>query len=396
MAFKESVVELIFWSCLIILFYCYVGYGLLLFIRNRIKFFFYSFKNGNSFELLPVTLVVAAYNEEAVLLQKIRNCVELDYPRHLLNIIFITDGSTDGSEKIIAKHDFVTLLHQPERRGKLEALKRAMQFVKTPIVIFSDANTLLNPGCIRAMVRHFANKKVGGVAGEKKILQNNNSLIGEAEGLYWKYESFMKKQDADFNSVVGAAGELFAIRTELFHAPDDDFILDDFIFSVHVCLKGYKIEYEPNAYAAEAPSLTLVDEEKRKVRIAAGAYQTVNYLRRQINIFKHPRLSIQYFSGRLLRWVFCPIAIALLVITNIGLVLNQQGFIFNCFLFTQSIFYLFALAGRLLIAIDRKMGIFAIPFYFMFMNVCLVKGFFNYALGRQPLLWEKSMREAFE
>lgn len=388
--------ELLFWSCLLILFYCYIGYGLLLFVRNRIKRIFNSFKTENSFALLPVTLVVAAYNEEAILLQKIKNCAELDYPSHLLNIIFITDGSTDSSEEIIAKHDFITSLHQSQRKGKLAAIKRAMEFVKTPIVVFSDANSLLNPGCIKAMVRHFANKKVGGVAGEKKILQNRSSLIGEAEGLYWKYESFMKKQDADFNSVVGAVGELFSIRTELFHSPDDDFILDDFIFSVHVCLKGYKIEYEPNAFAVEAPSLTWVDEEKRKVRIAAGAYQTVNYLRKRINIFKYPRLSVQYFSGRLLRWVFCPIAIALLLITNIGLVLNQQGFIFNYFLLAQSIFYLLALAGRMLVVNNKPIGIFAAPFYFLFMNVCLVKGFFNYAFGRQTILWEKSMREAFE
>jgi biofilm PGA synthesis N-glycosyltransferase PgaC len=389
-------VEITFWFSIAVLFYCYIGYGLLLFIRNRVKNTFASFERTTTFELPPVTLVVAAYNEEAILPQKIKNCAEIDYPPHLFNLIFVTDGSTDYSKDLIRQHDSITLLHQPERNGKLAALKRAMQYVTAPIVVFSDANSMLNPGCIRAMVRHFANEKVGGVAGEKKVLKTNRSLIGEAEGLYWKYESFMKQQDADFNTVVGAVGELFSIRTELFHPFDEDLILEDFIFSIHICLSGYKIEYEPNAFASEAPSLTLADEEKRRVRIAAGAYQAVNYLKQHLNVFKYPRLGIQYFSGRLLRWIVCPILIILVLITNIGLVINHQDHIFYYLLLAQGTFYLFALTGWIFTGVGRRMGVLAIPFYFVFMNLCLVKGFFNYVRGRQTILWERSMREAFE
>jgi cellulose synthase/poly-beta-1,6-N-acetylglucosamine synthase-like glycosyltransferase len=308
----------------------------------------------------------------------------------------VTDGSTDYSKELIQQHDFITLLHQPERRGKLAALKRAMQNVRTPVVVFSDANSMLNPGCIRAMVRHFSDEKVGGVAGEKKVLTTNRSLIGEAEGLYWKYESFMKQQDADFNTVVGAVGELFSIRTELFHPLDDDLILDDFVFSIHICLSGYKIEYEPKAFASETPSQSLAEEEKRRVRIAAGAYQAVHYLKQHLNIFKYPRLGVQYFSGRLLRWVACPILIILALVTNIGLVIDHQGLIFYYSLVGQSAFYLLALTGWICVVTGRRMGILAVPFYFVFMNLCLVKGFFNYVRGRQTILWERSMREAFE
>jgi cellulose synthase/poly-beta-1,6-N-acetylglucosamine synthase-like glycosyltransferase len=389
-------VEILFWICIAVLFYCYIGYGLLLFVRNRLKNAFSSFKRKNTFELPPVTLVVAAYNEEIVLPEKIRNCSEIDYPRHLFNIIFVTDGSTDYSKELIQQHDLITLLHQPERRGKLAALKRAMQYVKTPVVVFSDANSMLNPGCIRAMVRHFSDEKVGGVTGEKKVLKTNRSLIGEAEGLYWKYECFMKQQDADFNTVVGAVGELFSIRTELFHPLEDDLILDDFVFSIHICLSGYKIEYEPAAFASETPSQSLADEEKRRVRIAAGAYQAVHYLKQHFNIFKYPRLGVQFFSGRLLRWVACPILIILALVTNIGLVINHHGYIFYYLLLAQSVFYLLALTGWIFVGIGRRMGILAVPFYFVFMNLCLVKGFFNYVRGRQTILWERSMREAFE
>src|SRR6266705_663667 len=223
--------EILFWLSLTLLFYCYIGYGLILFIRNEIKRIFYPLKRKDGFELLPVTLVVAAYNEEPVLLQKIKNCFEIDYPGHLFKIIFITDGSTDGSAEIIRRHDSITLLHRTERNGKSAALKRAMQFVQTPIVVFSDANSMLNPGCLKAIVRHYSNERVGGVAGEKKIFQDgHSSAVGQAEGLYWQYESFIKKQEADFNTVVGAAGELFSIRTKLFQPGADDLILDDFIF----------------------------------------------------------------------------------------------------------------------------------------------------------------------
>jgi len=391
-----NLVELLFWMSIAILFYCYFGYGLSLFACNRAKTAFSSIKPENSAGLPPVTLVVAAYNEEAVLPQKIKNCFEIDYPSHLFHVIFVTDGSTDYSKEMIQQHDFITLLHQPERRGKLAALKRAMQYVTTPIVVFSDANSMLNPNCIKAMVPHFAAEKVGGVAGEKKVLKSNCSLIGEAEGLYWKYESFMKQQDADFNTVVGAVGELFAIRTELFHPLDEELILDDFVFSIHICLRGYKIEYEPDAFASETPSVSLADEEKRRVRIAAGAYQATSYLKRHLNIFQHPRLCFQYFSGRLLRWVVCPVLIVLVLITNTALVINQKSDIFYYFLIAQGVFYLLALTGRIFISIRRRMGILGIPFYFVFMNLCLVKGFFNYARRKQTILWERSMREVFE
>jgi len=339
---------------------------------------------------------VAAYNEETVLPEKIRNCAEIDYPHDLFNVIFVTDGSTDYSRELVQQHEFITLLHQPERRGKLAALKRAMQLVKTPIVVFSDANSMLNPACIRAMVRHFSDESVGGVAGEKKVLNTKQSLIGEAEGLYWKYESFMKQQDADFNTVVGAVGELFSIRTELFHPLDDDLILDDFVFSIHVCLSGHKIRYEPNAFAIETPSQSLAEEEKRRVRIAAGAYQAVHYLIQYLNIIKYPRLCFQYFSGRLLRWVACPVLIILVLIINIALVINHVGYIFNCLLLAQTVFYVLALTGWIFVGIFRRMGMLSIPFYFVFMNVCLVKGFFKYAQGKQAILWERSIREAFE
>ena len=388
-----------FWISLVILFYCYIGYGVLVFLITGLKKIITKKKRKVlSAQVLPVTLIVTAYNEEKILEQKILNTLSIDYPADKLQLIFITDGSTDGSEKIVQQFPSIVLLHQAERRGKYAAIKRAMKQVQTSFVVFSDANTMLNTACVKNMMAHYSNEKTGGVAGEKKIISNKTiSAVGEAEGLYWQYESFMKKLDAGLNTVTGAAGELFSIRTALFKELDDELILDDFIISMQICLDGYKIEYEPGAFATELPSVSLAEEEKRKVRISAGAYQSVGYLKECLNIFKYPLLSFQYISRRLLRWIFCPVMLVVLLLSNILIVSNQYatGF-YNWMLYVQIVFYVLAAAGWLIVRSGKKAGWLAIPFYFVFMNYCLVKGFIKFVKGKQSVLWEKSMRQAVE
>jgi len=392
---------IIFWVSLSVLFFCYIGYGMLLFLLNKLKSVFApgskkTFQPGTT--NLPVTIIITAYNERDVLEKKVKNTLGIDYPAGKLHIIFVTDGSTDGSEAIIKKYPSLLLLHQDERKGKLAAIKRAMHRVETPVVVFSDANTELNKECIHNIVRHYSDPVTGGVAGEKKIVSDPKiSAVGEAEGLYWRYESFMKKQDADFNTVVGAAGELFSIRTGLFTQLNDNIILDDFVISMKICLKGYKIEYEPEAFATELPSSSLAEEEKRKVRISAGAYQCIGPLKGALNIFRHPMLSFQYISRRLLRWVFCPAMLFILLLTNSLIAFSDGTYAFySLFLFCQMAFYLFAIIGWLLIIARKRAGILTIPFYFVFMNYCLVKGFLRFIQGKQTVLWDKSVREVVE
>lgn len=254
----------LFWSSFSVLFYCYIGHGILLFLFNKLRaVLFFHGKKEISEGILPVTLIVAVYNEVLVLESKIRNTLAIDYPADKLKIIFVDDASTDGSENLIKQFPSITLFSQTERKGKYMAIKKAMRFVQTPVVIFSDANAMINEDAIKKIVTHYKKSNVGGVAGEKRIKQNHHiSAVGEAEGLYWKYESFLKKQDSDFYSVVGAAGELFSIRTELFQALEDDLILDDFIISMQVCLQGYRIKYEPKAFSTETASASLMEEKK--------------------------------------------------------------------------------------------------------------------------------------
>ena len=380
----------LFWTCLGILFFCYIGYGLLLGLMNL----FISRNKVNKHDVIPVTLIISAYNESEILLQKIRNTLDINYPAELLKVIVITDGSSDETPAMLSGYPFIQHLHQDERRGKMAAIKRAMREVNTPVVIFSDANTMLNPECIHKIIRHYHDPGVGGVAGEKKIITDKISAVGQAEGIYWKYESLMKKLDASFNTVVGAAGELFSIRTSLFKSPDDEIILDDFFISMEVCLQGYKIAYEPGAFATEYPSASIFEEEKRKIRISAGAYQSIQFLRPALNCIKFPLLAFQFISRRLIRWLFSPFLLVGVFSFNLVIVNNIQGFGFYSWtMIAQCLFYLLAFMGWLMIRKEKPAGWLSVPFYFVFMNYCQLRGLILFLQRKQTVLWEKSIRQ---
>ncbi|HSZ86392.1 MAG TPA: glycosyltransferase, partial [Puia sp.] len=184
-----------------------------------------------------VTLLVSAYNEAEFIECKIKNSLDLDYPPGKLKWVFITDGSTDETPEIIKKYENILLLHQKERKGKIAAMNRAIKYVDTPYVIFNDANTLLNPLAVREILKHYSDPRVGGVAGEKKILsKKRDKAAGAGEGIYWKYESLLKKLDSEFYTVVGAAGELFSVKTSLFHEAAPDTIIEDFVQSLKICM----------------------------------------------------------------------------------------------------------------------------------------------------------------
>ncbi|WP_207492565.1 glycosyltransferase family 2 protein [Aridibaculum aurantiacum] len=388
-----SFAYVLFWISLFLLFYTYIGYGLFLLLINKLKT--RKKEQKDNAELPPVTLIIPAYNEAEWMHQKIRNCLELQYPRHLLQLIFITDGSTDETNKIVAGYEDIDLLYQSVRKGKMAAINRSMQYVSNPIVVFSDANTLLNRECLLHIVKHYTHEAVGGVAGEKKIYTENlKSRIGYSEGLYWKYESMLKQLDSDFNTVVGAAGELFSMRTSLFTPQPENIILDDFMLSMKLCVDGYKVVYEPKAFAIEAPSVTIGEEKKRRVRIAAGAFQTIPLLWKHFLLINKPVLYFQYFSRRILRWVACPVCLLLLYVSN-GIIFSNadSASFFTVFFALQNLFYLVAIIGSFSYRTGVTLNAFYIPFYFLFMNSLLVEGFWKYVAGKQTVLWEKSKRK---
>ncbi len=380
------IAEIILWFCIAVLFYCYLGYGIILYLLKIFK----KQNTVGSLALLPkVSFVIPALNEATILPSKIKNTMALDYPFDHIEIIIVLDGSTDSSKEVLQQYKQIKTIVMPERRGKAAALNFAMQFVKHDFVIFSDANCMLNKTSFKNILRHFCNKNVGGVAGEKKIMQISG--LGNAEGFYWKYESLMKTLDASFYTVTGATGELFAIRTALYTPLDVDTLLDDFVLSLKICLQGFTIVYEPEAFATEAPSSTLRDERVRKTRIAAGAFQSF----RKINIkqlLSNKKLAFQFITRRWLRWLICPVSIIIMFILS-GFLSIASDLIFYKILFaSQVLFYMCAFGGWLLIKNNRSFFVLTIPFYFLFMNYCLLAGMFSFYSNKQTVLWQKAQR----
>lgn len=395
--------EIIFFILLFIVFYTYLGYGILLWILVKLKRMFVPScratgnvdENPDDGELPEVTLFITAYNEEAVVDGKMKNCHELDYPEDKLHIVWVTDGSNDRTNAKLKEYPDTTVLFSPERKGKTAAMNRGMKFISTPIVVFTDANTFINSQAIREIVRCFNHPKVGCVAGEKRV--DMNSAEGAAaggEGLYWKYESFLKKLDYQLYSAIGAAGELFAVRTSLYEEMPDDTLLDDFILSLRITMKKYIIAYCDAAYALESGSADMKEEEKRKVRIAAGGLQSIYRLSGLLNPMRYGVLTFQYISHRVLRWSVTPVALFLLLPLNIFLTIyTEDSLFYTLCLLLQILFYIAGFYGFYLSTKSIKNKILYIPYYFLFMNINVIKGFFY--LKRKKSndgTWEKARR----
>ena len=386
------------WILIFIIVYTYVGYGILLFAIIKIRRFFKIGKKtiiDDSYQP-EVTLFIAAYNEKEYVAAKMKNTLSLDYPKDKLHIIWVTDGSNDGTPDLLKEYPNTTVHHLDERNGKIGAMNRGMQFVKTPIVIFSDANTNLGKESIKRIVQLFNNPKVGCVSGEKRIVDKESGVAsGAGEGLYWKYESTLKKWDAELYSVLGAAGELFAIRTSLYRHVEKDTILDDFMISLRVAQDGYTIQYDPEAYAIETASANVKEELKRKIRISAGGIQSIVRLKSLLNVFKYGTLSFQYISHRVLRWSLTPLCLVLLIPVLTMLAIDEGLFSFSLytlFFWLQNLFYAAALLGWFLENRETRIKILFIPYYFFIMNLSVVLGFFRYINNTQSVNWERSKR----
>jgi cellulose synthase/poly-beta-1,6-N-acetylglucosamine synthase-like glycosyltransferase len=390
----------LFWILFTIVGYTYLGYPIVLFLMVNIKKLF---RNKivrptlKSEELPEVCLFVTAYNEIDFIEQKVQNSFSLNYPKEKIQYVWITDGSDDGTPDALKKHPELEVYHQNERRGKMHAMNRGVKFVKPSIIIFSDSNTTLGENSIIEIVNEFQNPKVGCIAGEKRILETESEDAATAgESTYWRFESWIKKMDSDLNSAVGAVGELFAIRKKLFEDVEEDTLLDDFIISLRIAQKGYKISYVPEAFAMETASISVREELKRKIRIAAGGIQTITRLSALLNPFRFGLLSFQYISHKVLRWTIAPLALFSLLIVNFLIIANNKNGIqtnfFSLFFYFQLLMYFLALIGRILEHQKIRFKILFIPYYFASMNFAAIAGWIRFIKGNQSVKWEKAKR----
>lgn len=396
-----NILEIIFWVSGFIIFYAFGGYGIFLLFLLKIRRIFYQPKIISDIvidENLPeVCLIIAAYNERDYVDLKIKNSLSLDYPSDKFKIIWVNDGSDDGTPELVENYPEVTLLHNPKRSGKIEAMNRGVEFSKSAILMFSDANTVLSKNSLRAVVRHFQDKTVGCVAGEKQFFKEKDQPVASVgEGFYWRIESWLKRLDYQFYSAIGATGELFAVRRELFFRVEPDTLLDDFMISMRIAQLGFRVAYEPKAVASEHGSSNVKEELKRKVRIAAGCYQSFFRLKKLLNPFFNFKLFFQYMSHKVLRWTLAPLALISMLISTIFILIGQVQFqvysVYSILFFLQILFYGLAIFGFLSQKHPLHIKFIYAPFYFVAMNYAMFKGFFRFLKGKQNVLWEKAER----
>jgi cellulose synthase/poly-beta-1,6-N-acetylglucosamine synthase-like glycosyltransferase len=385
----------VFWISLFIILYTFVGYGFVLFLLVKLKRLFYTSGSFDPDQEFPsVTILIAAYNEEDIVEAKVENTLSLDYPQEKKQIIFVTDGSTDSTTDKLNRFNDVLVLHEHSRAGKMAAIKRAMPFVEGEILIFTDANTFLNNEAIKELVKHYGNDKVGAVAGEKRIFVEQAADASSAgEGFYWKYESLLKKWDYELYSNVGAAGELFSIRTKLYENVESDTIIDDHMIAMRIAEKSYIIAYEPKAYAMETASANTAEELKRKIRIAAGGIQSIFRLKKAANPFNNPIFTFQYISHRVLRWTITPFLLIALFVVNGLIVYHYDSLFYNTVFILQVLFYTLSVLGLIFESKNIRVKAFFVPYYFCLMNYAVIAGIIRYFKKSQSAAWEKSKRK---
>lgn len=338
-----------------------------------------------------VSFIIAAYNEEQVIPEKLINTRSLDYPSEKLEIIWVTDGSNDQSVQLLSKEKSIIHLHSPERLGKVNAMNKAVTKSTGEILIFSDANSILSANSVKELINEYKDPKTGCVAGNKQVIDGTNPNPSISEGIYWQLESKLKNAESKIKSTIGAAGELFSVKREFFQPVEDNTILDDFVIAMQIALMGYRVKFAPNAIATETKSFTINDEMKRKIRIAAGGFQVLFRLKKLSNPFRFPLLFFMFWSHKVSRWLLVPISLIGLFITNL-LLLQHSYPVFLILLLSQIMFYLIAIIGYLFKSKTKLPKLLFLPFYFTVSNYCQLLGLYRFIRKNQSVNWEKAKR----
>lgn len=380
-----SIGKWLFWIAIGSLVWTYALYPICIWLLARIRPRLWRDKEFNG----QVSMIVAAHNEEDVIREKIENSLRLDFGPARSEVIFVSDGSTDATEQILEEYnessDNIQILTYQPRAGKAQALNVGVENAKGDILIFSDANVMIDAKACKALLKPFYDNKVGAVCGRVLVKARGEQEVA-GESLYMKYEGWIQRSEAKFNSMVGIDGALFALRRELFTPLRPEIILDDFTLSMEAPLAGLRIVYADDALAIEEVIPSVENEFKRKTRIVSGGYQ---YL---AGLFKRDKslggvIWFEFISHKILKWT-APFAMMYGFWANIFFI-NQRGYLF---LFSvQVIFYLLALVGHFCKDL-RRVHLVYVPYYFCVVNLAAFIGFFRYWLQGQKALWDKVER----
>jgi cellulose synthase/poly-beta-1,6-N-acetylglucosamine synthase-like glycosyltransferase len=379
-------IEIMFWLSVSLIIYSYFLYPLILYIFSLLK-------NNRATEYSksfcpPVTVIIAAYNEESCIKERIENLLKLDYPQEKLTLLIGSDGSSDNTAQILTSFEIDNMkpVIFPENRGKMSVLNDLVELAEDDILVLSDANTDFASDAINMLTRHFEQEDIGAVCGELHLASADAST--NKDGVYWRYERFLKYHEAKLGALLGANGAIYAMRKSLFIPLPKDTVVDDFQIVMNVSKQGARIIYDQEAKANEEIAPDLSSEEARRIRIGSGNYQALVSHSWALNPMLGWRF-IAYISHKVIRW-FVPHLMLLAIIANI-LLLGQNLYILVAV--TQTVFYFIAWYG---ISRKRKYlsvpNLIAIPAFFVAMNIALFRGFVRYLLTDVSGTWQRTKR----
>jgi cellulose synthase/poly-beta-1,6-N-acetylglucosamine synthase-like glycosyltransferase len=376
----------VFWAAAVLLAQTYFLYPLWLLLLARVR---PGQRGGRPrpLEAWPsVSLVVAAHDEAACIGEKLENSLSLDYPPDRLEVLIGSDGSTDGTDALVrAQPDPRVRLSSAARAGKTSVLNRCIPAARGEVVVLSDANTWIESGALKALVRHFSDPEVGAVCGRLQLY--NPTRAGYEESAYWKYESWLKALEGTQGAVVGANGGLYAIRRELFTALPSSTIVDDFVIALRLLDQGYQVRYEPKALALEETTEDYGREFGRRARIAAGNFQSLGLVPGLLSPLRgFPAFA--FWSHKVLRW--CAPALMLLALAANAALLEVP--VYRVTMAVQVAFYCLAAFGSVAVGPSLVRRISGIAYYFVTMNLAIAVGFWRFLRNSQAAAWERTAR----
>lgn len=384
-----SILEIVFFLTLLLIINTYLFYPLGLFFIKKFS------RSPQVYDFHPkISILIAAYNEEKVIRQRIENIAKQDYDFSKIELIIGSDCSSDSTNEILLELEkefpWLKVKIFKERRGKAGVLNDLIEEANNEILVFSDANTVFERDAIKKLVRHFADERIGGVCGKLVLTDENiDKKEGVEEAKYWQFETIIKEGEGRLGILIGANGGNFAIRKLLAaYLPPDKPVTDDFYLSLKVLQSGAKFIYESNSIATEDVGQSIGVEFRRKIRFAATNFQTLALLK-DLLFSKNIFLTYAFWSHKVLRWFF-PIFSALLLIFS--LLLYPMGMFYKIVLFIQIFFYLFSLFGFILSKIKVNISLFSLSYFFLLSNIALFIGLIRFIKGRHTVIWESTKR----
>ena len=385
--------EWLFWACFLLVAHTYVLYPAVLFVACAVvqtqRDWRYLSTRGDrrstvpaADTLPPVSLIISAHNEQAHLPDKLVNIRAFDYPRDRLEVIFVSDGSTDGTNAILqaVEDAHIRSVFLPQRGGKVNALNHAVDQAKHQILVFSDAATLFEADAARKLVRHFSDPRVGVVCGALHFRASAESR--QTEGVYWTYESMLRLMEARLGATLTASGAIYALRRECYAPLPPDTLVEDLLVPMNARRMGYRVLYDPEAVGTDFAASTVSGEFTRRVRIATGSFQALRHL---AAIRLGPVTAFALFSHKVLRWILPLLLIGVLVTSAI---LWRHPF-YRAMLFAQGLFYAWAALGFLFRRRVQDIPYALIGYYLVAIHLAYLVGFVRYVTGRTEGTWQR-------